>query len=201
MNTFPYIKHTPDGHVFFGIDPATKTWSRFLTRADAEAWLKVPCVADEDGNYTFTLPVHSSQIVELASSILEASLIRGDLFSSPQCARDFAQLQLGALEHEVFGALFLDNRHRLIEFERLFTGTIGSTSVYPREVVKRTLAVNAAAVIFTHNHPSGDTDPSTADQTITKRLKDALALIDVRVLDHIVVSATETTSMSERGFL
>ena len=200
MSTCPYIKHSPDGQVYFGIDPTTKSWHRFQSRADAEAWLKVPCVADEDGNYTFTLPVHGSQIVELASSILEASLIRGELFSNPQAARDFAQLQLGGLEHEVFGALFLDNRHRLIAFERLFTGTIDGASVYPREVVKRALALNAAAVIFTHN-PSGDTDPSTADQTLTKRLKDALALIDVRVLDHIVVSATETTSMSEGGLL
>lgn len=158
-------------------------------------------MADEDGNYTFSLPVHSSQIVALASSILESSLVRGELFSNPQAARDFAQLQLGALEHEVFGALFLDNRHRLIAFEKLFTGTIDGASVYPREVVKRALALNAGALILTHNHPSGDTEPSTADQSITRRLKAALALIDVRVLDHIVVSATATMSMSERGLI
>jgi DNA repair protein RadC len=197
MSTFPYIKHTPDGKAFFGIDPATKSWKRFQSRTEAEAWLKVPCIADEDGNYT----VHSSQIVALASAILESSLVRGELFSNPQSAREFARMQLGALEHEVFGALFLDNRHRLIAFEKLFTGTIDGASVYPREVVKRTLHHNAGALILAHNHPSGDTEPSAADQSITRRLKAALALIDVRVLDHIVVSATATTSLSERGLI
>ena len=163
--------------------------------------INTPYVADNDGNYNFPNPVHSSHIVALASSILESSLIRGELFTNPQAARDFARLQLGSLEHEVFAALFLDTKNRLIAFEKLFQGTIDGASVYPREVVKRTLALNAGAVILAHNHPSGVADPSTADQALTKRLKAALALIDARVLDHIVVSASETTSFSERGLI
>ena len=205
MSTFPYIHPTPDGEVFFGIDPVSKTWQRFQGRTEAERWLQersaAPCVADDDGNYVVTLPVHGSQILALAASILEASLVRGELLNNPQAAREFVRMQLGSLEQEAFGALFLDTKHRLIAFEILFQGTIDGASVYPREVVKRTLERNAAAVIFAHNHPSGDTEPSNADQSITKRLKAALALIDVRVLDHVVVSATQTTSLSERGLI
>ena len=204
MSRVPYIKHTPDGQVYFGIDPRAKNWSRFTNSAGAKAWLKersVPYIADANGNYTFYTPIQSSDIVELASSILAMSLARGELFTNPKCAQDFAQLQLGGLPYEVFGVMFLDTRHRLIAFEKLFRGTINSATVYPREVVKRTLELNAAAVIFTHNHPSGVTDPSPTDQALTSRLRDALALIDVRVLDHIIVSASETTSMAHRGLV
>ena len=100
---------------------------------------------------------------------------------------------------EVFGALFLDNRHRVISFEILFRGTIDNTTVYPREVVKRALVLNAAAVILAHNHPSGVPEPSDADRLITKRIRDALELIDVRLLDHIVVGDVDTVSMASRG--
>ena len=110
-------------------------------------------------------------------------------------------LNLGALEHEEFGVLFLDTQHRLISFKSMFRGTLSQTAVYPREVVREALRVNASAVIFTHNHPSGDVSPSRADELLTRTLKETLALVDVRVLDHIVVSARACVSFAERGLL
>ena len=120
--------------------------------------------------------------------------------SSPQDTRNYLRLKFAGLEHEVFACLFLDQRHRVICFEELFTGTIDGASVYPREVVKATLKHNAAAVIFAHNHPSGNAEPSQSDKHITGRLKEALALIDVRVLDHFVVG-DEVVSFAERGLI
>ena len=126
---------------------------------------------------------------------------RGATFDSPQAVKDYCMLELGGLEHEVFGCLFLDSQHRLIEFRRMFTGTLSQTSVYPREVVKAALACNAGAVILTHNHPSGSTEPSRADEYLTSTLKAALALVDVRIIDHMIVGATGCTSFAERGLL
>ena len=120
--------------------------------------------------------------------------------TNPQASKDYVKLQLATYEHEVFACLFMDNRHRVIAFEKLFRGTIDGASVYPREVVKTALSHNAAAVIFAHNHPSGNPEPSQADRQITQRLKDALSLIDVRVLDHLVVG-NEVISFAERGYL
>ena len=105
------------------------------------------------------------------------------------------------LEHELFCCLFLDNRHRVIKFDEMFRGTIDGTSVYPREVVKEALAVNAAAVILAHNHPSGVAEPSQADERITKRLKSALELVDIRLLDHLIIGDGEATSLASRGML
>ena len=158
-------------------------------------------IADHNGNYTFPQPLHADQIVSLAASILESRLVRGDAYSKPADAGDYLRLQLGELEHEEFAVMFLDTRHRLISFDVMFTGTIDSASVHPREVVKRALQHNAAAIICAHNHPSGVAEPSAADQALTRRLKDALGLIDIRVLDHFVVSASEHVSMSERGMI
>jgi DNA repair protein RadC len=122
--------------------------------------------------------------------------------SSPAAARDFCRLKLAGLPHEVFGVLWLDAQNRLIAFEELFRGTLTQTSVYPREVVKAALARNAAAVIMTHNHPSGVAEPSDADRHITQVIKTALALVDVRVLDHLVVAAAAgVTSFAERGLI
>ena len=118
------------------------------------------------------------------------------------CIRDrFLQLALAQEKNEVFAAIFLNNKHKVLGFETLFNGTIDSSAVYPRVVVQRALDCNAAAIIFAHNHPSGCSEPSTADRQITKRLKDALALIDVRVLDHFVVSRSGYVSLAERGWL
>jgi len=139
-------------------------------------------------------------VLEMARRHLRERLERGDAFTDPGSARRFLQQQLRHGEVEVFASLFLDTRHRLIEYAELFTGTIDGASVHPREVVKKALAVNAAAVILAHNHPSGVAEPSIADQQITRRLKDALALVDVRLLDHIVVG-DDCISMAERGMV
>ena len=126
---------------------------------------------------------------------------RDQMFSSPNATRDYLRLQLSQRQQEVFSCLFLDSQHRLIEYQELFVGTIDACSVYPREVVKATLKVNAAAVIFAHNHPSGVAEPSDADRRITDRLKEALALMDIRVLDHFIVGDHEVVSFAERGLL
>jgi DNA repair protein RadC len=140
-------------------------------------------------------------VMEMARRQLRESLKRLDALTSPDRTRDYLQARLGGYPHEVFACLFLDNRHRVIEYEELFRGTIDGASVHPREVVRRALLHNAAALILAHNHPSGVAEPSQADSAITRRLKEALALIDVRVLDHIIVGAGETTSLAERGLL
>ena len=122
------------------------------------------------------------------------------VLSSPALTREFLRMHLGACEHEIFGVLHLDSRHRLIAVEDLFRGTINSSSVHPREVVKAALVRNSAALVLYHNHPSGLTEPSAADEIITRRLREALALIDVRVLDHLII-AESIFSMAEAGLL
>jgi DNA repair protein RadC len=142
-------------------------------------------------------------IIESALKILESRIMyKSDSpsLTTPQASKNFVKLQLATYEHEVFACLMLDNRNRVIAFRELFRGTIDGASVYPREVVKQVLADNAAAVIFAHNHPSGIAEPSQADIAITERLKKALALIDVRVLDHLIVG-DQVTSFAERGLL
>ncbi len=146
---------------------------------------------------------NDNAIIESALKILKARMSynsNSPSLTSPNDSRDYVKLKLAEYEHEVFACLFLDQRHRVIAFEELFRGTIDGASVYPREVVKACLSHNAAAVIFAHNHPSGIAEPSQSDERITKRLKDALALIDVRVLDHLVVGE-EVVSFAERGLL
>jgi len=124
-----------------------------------------------------------------------------DVMTSPSLVREYLSLHLSGLEHEVFAGLFLDNRHRVLDYQALSTGTIDSAAVYPREVVKRCLATNAAAVIFAHNHPSGVAEPSDTDVRLTRKLTDALALIDVRVLDHLIIGHGVQTSLAERGLM
>ena len=123
------------------------------------------------------------------------------MLSSPQVVRDFLQVKLGALQHEVFAVLMLDAQNRVIEYVELFRGSVSQTSVYPREVVKESLARNAAALILVHNHPSGVAEPSRADEFLTQTLKTALSLVDVRVLDHMVVAGSDLVSFAERGLL
>ena len=139
-------------------------------------------------------------VLELAKRHLFEQISRGDALCSPAQTRQFLSVQLASYPHEVFAVLFLDNRNRVIAFEKMFFGTIDGASVYPREVVRLALQKNAAAVIFAHNHPSGVAEPSHADEQITQRLKDALALIDIRVLDHFVIG-DEVVSFAERGLL
>jgi DNA repair protein RadC len=140
-------------------------------------------------------------VIELARRALKEDVRRQHLLDSPPKVRDYLQLRIGRLPHEVFAALFLDAQNRLIDDEELFRGTLTQTSVYPREVVKRALARNAAAVIFAHNHPSGLAEPSRADELLTRTLRDALALVDVRVLDHVIVAGASSVSFAERGLL
>ena len=139
--------------------------------------------------------------LELGRRYLEAGLRRDTALTSPGDTRNYLKARLRAYPHEVFACLFLDNRHRVICYEELFNGTIDGASVHPREVVRRAIFHNAAALIFAHNHPSGVAEPSQSDRLITRRLKDALGLIDVRVLDHIVVGDAEVVSFAERGIL
>lgn len=145
--------------------------------------------------------VQLQAVMEMARRHLFEELKRGTALTSPGAVRQYLRSRMAHLPHEVFACLFLDNQHRVIAFEELFQGTLDSASVYPREVVKRALALNAAALILTHNHPSGVAEPSQADQMLTRRLKEALALVDVRVLDHLVVGDGEPVSFAERGLL
>ena len=140
-------------------------------------------------------------VLELARRALASQLQEKTIFRNPQAIRDYLQLQLGSREHEIFAVLFLDASHRLIVLEEMFRGTLTQTSVYPREVVVRALALNAANVVLAHNHPSGSAQASRADEAITQTLKAALALIDVRVLDHFIVTRTEAVSMAELGLM
>ena len=140
-------------------------------------------------------------VVEMARRALAQRLADAPVFDSPQQVKDYLQLHLGALQHEVFAVLWLDAQHRLISMDTLFTGSLSQTSVYPREVVKHALARNAGAVILAHNHPSGVAEPSRADEYLTQSLKSALGLVDVRVLDHLVVDCGQIVSFAERGLL
>lgn len=140
-------------------------------------------------------------VLEMARRHLGQTLEVTNAFTSPDAVKDFLSSKMRHLPHEVFACLFLDSQNRLIQYEELFTGTIDGASVYPREVVKKTLGHNAAAVIFAHNHPSGISEPSRSDKAITRRLVDALDLVDIRVLDHIIVGDGETTSFVETGIM
>lgn len=140
-------------------------------------------------------------IFEMVQRALGEELRSRDVLSSPSQVKDYLRLQLSNLPHEVFAALFLDAQNRLIATEELFTGTLTQTSVYPREVVKRALHHNAASIILAHNHPSGVAEPSQADEMLTRALKEALALVEVRVLDHFVVAGNVALSFVERGLL
>ncbi len=140
-------------------------------------------------------------VVMLAMKVLLIKHRVGRTLSSPEETRNFLRLRMADYRNEVFGCLFLDNRHRILEVIELFQGTIDGSSVHPRVVVQKALEINAAAMLFFHNHPSGVAEPSHADEAITRRLKEALALVDVRVLDHFVVTAGESVSFAERGLL
>ena len=165
-----------------------------LSAASAEAFCAIPGLG----------PAKYAQlqaVMEMARRALKEQAKQRDALTSPQAVRDYLRLQLGTREYEVFMAVFLDTQNRVIAMEELFRGTLKETSVYPREVVKRALAHNAGAIIFAHNHPSGVAEPSRADEAITQTLKQALALVDVRVLDHFIVAAGGGVSLAERGLI
>ncbi len=150
---------------------------------------------------TGVAPVADSAVIEASLAILAKRVARGSVLSSPSTVKQFLVTRLADLEHEIFGVLLLTTRHQLIDFVELFRGTLAGANVEPREVVKLVLARNAAAVILVHQHPSAVKDASQADELITAKLRDALALIQVRVLDHIIVAGRDTLSMAERGLI
>ena len=158
---------------------------------DAPAYLAAPAQQQDDDS-----------IIARALAILAARIKAGPLMDSPRAVREYLTVQAARHDaREVFGVMFLDAQNRVIEFKELFAGTLAQTSVYPREVVREALRLNAAAVILSHNHPSGSTQPSRADEQLTSTLKSALALVDVRVLDHIITAGGESLSMAERGLI
>jgi DNA repair protein RadC len=140
-------------------------------------------------------------VLEMSRRYLYDDVKGRDVISSPEATRDYLKLRLHGYPYEVFAGLFLDNRHRVISYQELFRGTIDGASVHPREVVRAALKVNAAAMIFAHNHPSGVAEPSQSDLRITQRLKEALALVDVRVLDHLIIGDGEGISLAQRGLI
>lgn len=164
--------------------------------------IKLPYfVADQRGRYRARIALTEEQIIKAAVLLLNKRIERGAVLNSPDLVRAYLKTQLRDREHEVFACLFLDSQHRLIKYDELFTGTIDGASVYPREVVKHCLQLNAAAVVFAHNHPSGLREPSAADMFITDKLKDALKLIDVRVLDHFIVGDGEPFSFARHRLI
>lgn len=142
-----------------------------------------------------------ASVLELSRRVLAAEIAQVDVLASPQAVRDYLRLSLAERPYEVFVGLYLDSQNRVLATEELFRGTLAQTSVYPREVVKAALAHNAAAMIFAHNHPSGVAEPSRADELLTHALRQALALVDIRTLDHFVVGGTRLVSFAERGLL
>jgi DNA repair protein RadC len=181
------------------VDVARDLLSRFgslreLLVADSEALADFPGLGPAK-------VVQLQAALEMGRRFLGEKLVRGDALSSSRDTRDFLQAQLRDRESEVFCCLFLDNRHRVLAFEELFHGTLNGTAVYPREILKRALQHNAAAVILAHNHPSGVAEPSRADELLTARLREALELVDIRLLDHVVVGDGDMVSFSERGLL
>ena len=145
-------------------------------------------VRDVTGDYR---PANAEEVLQAARQVL----------NSPQVVGDFLRVKLGTLEHEVFAVIYLDAQHRIIDYVEMFRGTVTQTAVYPREVVKEALARNSAALLLIHNHPSGLAEPSQADQILTQTLKSALALVDVRVLDHLIITGTTVMSFAKRGLL
>ena len=151
-------------------------------------------------DYVTTAPMTALQVFEKAAELLEYQYQRDHSFTNPEHTKHYLSMKLGHQEREVFAVLFLDNQNQLIRYQELFYGTVDSASVYPREVAKAALQANAAAVIFAHNHPSGIAEPSSSDRRITTRLVDALKLLDIRVLDHVVVGLV-CVSFAERGLI
>lgn len=141
------------------------------------------------------------EILAAAAMVMESKISYGDVFSSPNAVKDYLRFRLGAEEREHFMVLFLNSQNGLIESDKMFSGTVTQTSVYPREIVRKALKLNACAVILAHNHPSGTLQPSRADETLTQSLKSALSLVDVRVLDHIIVSPAGSYSFAETGLI
>jgi len=162
--------------------------------------------SEDSPNYLLSKEEYTAKVedeaINFALKILEGRLTKPDFYiTNPNDTYTFMKLKLSESHCEVFAVIFLDNRHGIIKYEEMFNGTIDGASVYPREVIKRALELNAAALILTHNHPSGNTEPSKADENITIRIKEACQLVDIRLLDHIIIGGTSHTSLAERGII
>jgi DNA repair protein RadC len=186
-----------------GVDSATKLAERLLSRfgglrgllhADATEIISERGIGAARAGVIRSLP-------EIARRYYQETLPVGEAIRSPSDTETFLQSKMRHLGHELFCCLYLDNRHRVLRFDEMFRGTIDGTSVYPREVVKEALKINAAAVILAHNHPSGVAEPSQADERITRRLKSALELVDIRLLDHLIIGDGRATSLAARGLI
>ena len=156
---------------------------------------------DKPGSYIVNGLITDKDILMMAIKLADKRFGRRQSLTNPIEVKDYLSVKLNHLEHEVFCAIFLDNKHHILKFDEMFRGTIDGASVYPREVVKKALILNAAAIIFVHNHPSGKPEPSKSDIDITNRLKNALALVDIRVLDHFIVGGSKVLSMAEEGHI
>lgn len=181
------------------VDVARETITHFgglreLVRADRQTFCKTQGLGD--AKYA-----QLQAVLEMARRHLLENIKRGEALCSPDETRRYLQMRMRDYPHEVFACLFLDNKHRVMAFEEMFRGTIDSASVYPREIVRRALELNSAAIIIAHNHPSGDPQPSAADKALTQKIKAALTLVDVRLLDHFVIGDGECVSFAERGLL
>lgn len=180
--------------------PPSRGLRRLLREAGGLAGLICPTQAAPSGRPA-RVRRRVALAVELVRRGMAQSLPATPVLDSPDAVREFLRLALGLLPYEVFGVIFLDAQHRLLLFDEMFRGTVSQTSVYPREVVRRALELNASAVVFAHNHPSGSAEPSAADRSLTTALRDALALVDVRTLDHLVVTRRRVFSFAEAGLL
>jgi DNA repair protein RadC len=172
--------------------------SQYFLSFETAVDTSVLMVRDATGQYR---PAAASEVLQAAQNLLAKQLHGKVVFDSPKVVQDFLKAKLSMLEHEVFSVLMLDSQHQLIEYVELFRGTVSQTSVYPREVVKESLARNAAALILVHNHPSGVATPSRADEQLTTQLKTALSMVDVRVIDHMIVAGNDVLSFAERGLI
>ncbi len=190
-------------HSGVGVDSAMQLAERLLSRFGSLRALlhaDVESITAERGTGVARANVLRS-LPEIARRYFSEALPVGEAIRSPSDTESFLQAKMGHLGHELFCCLYLDNRHRVLRFDEMFRGTIDGTSVYPREVVKEALKINAAAVILAHNHPSGVAEPSQADERITRRLKAALELVDIRLLDHLIIGDGQATSLAARGLL
>jgi len=157
--------------------------------------------SETQGQYLVEGTVSADEIVTMAKRLLNKRFAKGRAMTEPKSSKDYLTLKLSNFEHEVFSILFLSNNHKIIAYEELFRGTIDAASVYPREVVKRALQLNAAALILAHNHPSGESTPSQSDMQITHKLQQALKMVDIRILDHIIIGSEEPVSLAELGHI
>ena len=158
-------------------------------------------INETSGHFEVLRPVTTAEILSMAKKLIRSKFVRGQTLTTPEATRNYLIMELSLLEQEVFYCIFLDNQHRVIKAECCFKGTIDGANIYPREVLKRALKLNAKALILAHNHPSGISEPSEADRAITRRLIDALGLVDIRVLDHFIIGGTESFSFAEHGLL